>query len=219
MMDSSVERILLHINAVAGVTGCFVCNKNGEIVASALPGIFDQVILRAVAKAITQTFAGLAIAHRRKTADIDLVYAENRLIAKSLKDICLCMICVRSINLPLLNLTAETAARELTAALKGEVAEKPLPGREEGGPAAETVGAAFLGQLECDLARAIGPIANLVVNEKIQALGESRESFPWREANRLIEEVGGEITDEGKRTQFSGAALRALREQTKGNEA
>jgi predicted regulator of Ras-like GTPase activity (Roadblock/LC7/MglB family) len=211
-----MENILKDINAVAGVTGCFVCNSEGQVLASALPSVFDETILSTVGRTMTQTMAGLAIARRRKIVDIDLVYEQGRLIAKNLRDGCLCILCVRNINLPLLNLTADVAAKKLAAGLKGEVKEKPLSRREAKVPAGQPVEAAFLGQLEQELARAIGPMAALVIDEGLEALGESRESFPWDKATHLIEKVSTEIADAGKRRRFTEATLQALREKRKG---
>ena len=213
-----MENILKDINAVLGVTGCFVCDSEGQVLASALPNAFDETTLSTVGRTMTQTMAGLVTAHRRKIADIDLVYDQGRLIVKNLRDGCLCILCTRNINVPLLNLTANVAAKKLAAQLKGEVKEKLLPRREAKAPAGQPVEAAFLGQLEQELARAIGPMAALVIDEEIEALGESRESFPWDKATHLVEKVSTEIADEGKRLRFTEATLQALREQRKGDE-
>jgi len=108
-----MKDILKDINAVVGVTGCFICNDEGQVLASALPELFDETILSIVGRTMAQTIAGLATARRRKIADIDLVYDQGRLIAKNLGEGCLCILCVRHINVPLLNLTANVAAKKL----------------------------------------------------------------------------------------------------------
>ncbi len=121
-----MEAILKDINAVVGVTGCFVCDGKGQVSASALPELFDETILSAVGRTMSQTMAGLATARRRKVGDIDLVYGEGRLIAKNLGEGCLCILCVRNINVPLLNLTANVAAKKLSSLLKAGEAEKAV---------------------------------------------------------------------------------------------
>jgi len=108
-----MEDILKDINAVAGVTGSFVCNGEGQVLASALPELFDETILSAVGRTLAQTMVGPATARRREIGDIDLVYDQGRLIAKNLGEGCLCILCVRHINVPLLNLTANVAAKKL----------------------------------------------------------------------------------------------------------
>ncbi len=110
-----MQRILEDINGVLGVTGCFVCDGDGRVLASALPDVFDEVILTTVGRTITQTTAGLFVTRRRKVRDIDLLYAEGRVVVKPLREGCLCILCVRDINVPLLNLTANLAARRLAA--------------------------------------------------------------------------------------------------------
>ena len=209
-----MEDILKDINAVIGVTGSFVCNGEGQVSASALPDLFDETILSTVGRTMAHTMAGMANARRRKISDIDLVYNQGRLIAKNLGEGCLCILCVRNINMPLLNLTANVAAKKLAARLKGR--ERPSSRRKAKAPAGPPVNAAFLGQLEQELAREIGPMAALVIDEEIEALGESRESFPWDKATHLVEKVSTEIADEGKRLRFTEATLQALREQRKG---
>jgi len=117
-----MESILKDINAVVGVTGCFVCNDEGQVLASALPELFDETILSSVGRIMIQTMAGLATTRRRKTGDVDLIYSQGRFIAKNLREGCLCILCVRNINVPLLNLTASAVAKKLK-----KVAKKPEP--------------------------------------------------------------------------------------------
>jgi hypothetical protein len=123
-----MEDTLKDISAVVGVTGCFVCNGEGQMLVSALPDLFDETLLSTVGRTMAQTMAGLATARGRKIGDIDLVYDQGRLITKNLGEGCLCILCVCNINVPLLNLTANVAARKLSSLLKaGEVgAEKAV---------------------------------------------------------------------------------------------
>jgi predicted regulator of Ras-like GTPase activity (Roadblock/LC7/MglB family) len=118
-----MEDILKDINAVVGVTGSFVCNDEGQVSASALPDLFDKTILSTVGRTMAQTMAGLATARRRKIGDIDLVYDQGRLITKNIGEGCLCILCVRHINVPLLNLTANVAVKKLVQWIKTETAE------------------------------------------------------------------------------------------------
>ena len=117
-----MESILEDINVVVGVTGCFVCNKEGQVLASALPNPFDETTLANVGRTMTQTMSGLETARRRKVGDIDLVYDQGRLIAKNLGEGCLCILCARNTNVSLLNLTANVAAKRL-ATMMGERVE------------------------------------------------------------------------------------------------
>lgn len=113
-----MDRILQDVNAVVGVTGSFVCDEEGEVLARALPSVFDGATLSTVARIAAQTVAGLEAARRRKVTDLDLVYGDGRLVVKNLRNGCLCILCVRNINVPLLNLTANLAARKLSERTK-----------------------------------------------------------------------------------------------------
>jgi predicted regulator of Ras-like GTPase activity (Roadblock/LC7/MglB family) len=130
-----MEEILQDVNAVVGVTGSFVCDSDGEMLARALPEVFDDAVLSPVARTMAQTVAGLHTARRRKVGDIDLLYADSRLIVKGLgsEGGVLGIICVRRINVPLLNLTADVAVGKLRQRIKeidlsgAPVAATPAP--------------------------------------------------------------------------------------------
>ncbi|HAL60977.1 MAG TPA: hypothetical protein DCP08_01040 [Chloroflexi bacterium] len=113
-----MDRILQDVNGVVGVTGSFACDGEGEVLARALPSVFDGATLSTVARIAAQTVAGLETARRRKVTDMDLVYGDGRLVVKNLGNGYLCILCVRNINVPLLNLTANLAARKLSERLK-----------------------------------------------------------------------------------------------------
>jgi predicted regulator of Ras-like GTPase activity (Roadblock/LC7/MglB family) len=113
-----METALKDINAVVGVTGSFVCDDEGRIMAKLMPGIFDEHLLSPVARTIAQTITGLKVARRRKVGDIDLLYDQGRLIVKSLEEGYLCILCVKRINVPLLNMTANAAIKRLEQRIK-----------------------------------------------------------------------------------------------------
>lgn len=113
-----MENILKDVNTIIGVTGSFVCDDEGRILAKALPAIFDKDLLSPVSRTMVQTIAGLELSRRRKVGNIDLTYDQGRLIIKNLDEGCLCILCVRRINVPLLNLTANVAARKLRQKMK-----------------------------------------------------------------------------------------------------
>jgi len=120
-----MERILEDINAVVGVTGSFVCDSDGTLVACALPSVFDEASFLPAARTILQTIEGLETTRRRRVHELDLVFREGRMVVKNLRVGCLYVLCVRTINVPLLNLTANVAAKKLTEVLKEK--EPPRP--------------------------------------------------------------------------------------------
>jgi predicted regulator of Ras-like GTPase activity (Roadblock/LC7/MglB family) len=113
-----MENILKDINAVVGVTGSFVCNEDGQVLSKLMPSVFDSNMLLGVSRTMAQTIAGLKIAQQSDVGDIDLLYDDGRLVVKDVGDGCLCILCVKRINVPLLNLTANVAVKKLQAKLK-----------------------------------------------------------------------------------------------------
>jgi predicted regulator of Ras-like GTPase activity (Roadblock/LC7/MglB family) len=123
MEHGEMETVLRDINAVVGVTGSFVCDEEGHVIARLLPNVFDTNMLSPVGRTVAQTIAGLKIVSRRRVDDLDLVYDDGRLIVKNVGDGCLCVLCVKRVNVPLLNLTVNVAVKKLQEKLK----EAPPP--------------------------------------------------------------------------------------------
>ena len=113
-----MENILKDINAVVGVTGSFVCNEDGQVLSRLMPSVFDDQMLSNVSRTMAQTVAGLKIAQQSEVGDIDLLYNDGRLVVKDVGEGCLCILCVKRINVPLLNLTANVAAKKLGKMIK-----------------------------------------------------------------------------------------------------
>ncbi|MFQ5946318.1 MAG: roadblock/LC7 domain-containing protein [Anaerolineae bacterium] len=117
-----METILRDLNTVVGVTGSFVADSDGEVLARALPGVFDDDMLTTAARSAAQTILGLETTRRRKVGELDLVYQDGRLVTKRMKSGFLLILCIRNINVPLLNLTANVAARKLEGVMAGSAA-------------------------------------------------------------------------------------------------
>jgi len=113
-----MESLLNDVNAVIGVTGSFVGDRKGRILARVLPSVYDDGSLEIVARTMMQTFTGLETARRRKVGDIDMVFREGRLIMKPFSEGCLGIVCVPRFNIALLNLTANVTLRKIHEELK-----------------------------------------------------------------------------------------------------
>jgi DNA-binding Lrp family transcriptional regulator len=74
-----------------------------------------------------------------------------------------------------------------------------------------TVNGAFFDSIALELARAMGPMARLVIKDAVGALGETQESFPRERLADLIENVSEEIRDPNKRVRFQQVMLEAIR--------
>lgn len=120
-----MESLLTDVNAVIGVTGSFVADRKGKILARALPSIYDGASLELVARTMMQTFTGLETARRRKVGDIDIVFRDGRLLMKPFGDGCVGILTVPRINIALLNLTANVAVRKIHEEIKQRSAAQP----------------------------------------------------------------------------------------------
>jgi hypothetical protein len=79
----------------------------------------------------------------------------------------------------------------------------PLPGA--------TVEAAFFDEIANELAHAMGPLAAVIIEDEIAALGENRETFPRDRLADLVERVSAAIKDNERRLKFQRVMLEAIR--------
>jgi predicted regulator of Ras-like GTPase activity (Roadblock/LC7/MglB family) len=113
-----MESLLRDVNAVAGVTGSFIVDRKGKVLARALPPVYGGGSVETVALTMMQTFAGVETARRRKVGDIEMLFSEGRLIMKPFSEGCLGILCVPRMNVALLNLTANVAVRNVDGEVK-----------------------------------------------------------------------------------------------------
>mgnify|MGYP000199750548 CR=1 FL=1 len=71
----------------------------------------------------------------------------------------------------------------------------------------------FWKKLEEELSKAIGPIATLVIDDKLDEFGISKEHFPQKYLYTLVEKVEVEISDQSDRKQFQRAMLDFIKQR------
>ncbi len=77
----------------------------------------------------------------------------------------------------------------------------------------ETVHEDFIPTIEAELEKALGPVAQSIVDADIARLGESRSAFPQDRAQAFVKSIAEEISDEAKRAEFEQGVLEvSLRE-------
>ena len=81
-----------------------------------------------VSRTLVQTLGGIELARKRKVGDLDLGFAGGRLLVKSLAPGCLCILTVKRVNIPLVNMTANVAVKKLKE-LRKEIAPAAEPAR------------------------------------------------------------------------------------------
>jgi predicted transcriptional regulator len=78
-------------------------------------------------------------------------------------------------------------------------------------PPSATVDGTFFDGLTKELARMVGPLASIIVEDEIAALGENRDDFPRDKLADLVERVSEAIKDNTKRVAFQRLMLEAIR--------
>lgn len=78
-------------------------------------------------------------------------------------------------------------------------------------PPGESVDAEFFTEITRELARAMGPLASIIIEDEIVALGEKADDFPRDKLADLVERVSEAIKDNTKRVNFQRLMLEAIR--------
>jgi len=73
---------------------------------------------------------------------------------------------------------------------------------EQKAPAKKRVGDGFFPMLEHELKRVMGPMASLIIEDKLAELGESKEFFSQDQVNLFVELLSEEIPNEQKKKEF-----------------
>jgi predicted regulator of Ras-like GTPase activity (Roadblock/LC7/MglB family) len=230
-----MELILREINIVVGVAGSFFCLSDGSLVATTMPASFTATQLEKSALVASQTFYALETYGQRVT-EADLIYDSHRLLLKNLLCGILAILCARNINLPLLNLTINEAAKKITAELKPQATQDAITSSTAGlsvavpnvavaevlpGLILETarsnnvitpgcIDIKFFDELTRELVLIMGATAHFVIDDEMHELGETRANFPQVRVVELVERISGSIRDEPKRARFRQIILKAL---------
>lgn len=122
-----MESLLKDIYSVVGVTGTFVCGKDGNVLAQIMPENFEATRLAVSARVVGQTFQALETTGH-PIEDVDLAYDKGRLLLKNLQGGVLAIVCARNVNVPLLNLTASVTVQKLAEQLKSAAPEPVASG-------------------------------------------------------------------------------------------
>ena len=70
----------------------------------------------------------------------------------------------------------------------------------------------FFSILEERLAEYLGPVAGVLINDTVRAMGEAKQHFPCRRAAELVDHLAREISSPAKRKRFR-SSLQSLVEQ------
>ncbi len=201
-----MKAILDDLNDIPGVNGAFVCDAEGKVLASSLQKPIAQDLLDGVAKSLSRTVAGVRTLQGKGSPDIEMVFESSVLILKPLDPGSLCILCVPKVNIPMLNLTANMAVRQLKKALAGGGTAAPAVPAAGG----TRISAAALAQIEHELAVAVGPVAVLMVDETLSKLRCTRETLTEAQSAAFLDGISAEIPDAAKKAHFMESARRIL---------
>ncbi len=112
------EALLRELHTVPGVEGGFLLDEEGNLQGSTLPERYPPEALAAVARIAARTLSALETS-RRRVHEVDLVFAEGRLILRRIPGGILGVACARAMNRPLLDLALGPVIRSLGAGIKG----------------------------------------------------------------------------------------------------
>ena len=84
---------------------------------------------------------------------------------------------------------------------------------EQAAEAIDAVDADFMDTLKRQLSLAIGPLAQILIEDAANDLGQSMARFPIRRAPELVESLSREIQREDKRSAFKQAMVRKIKEK------
>ena len=113
----ALEELLREANTIPGVEGSFLLDENGVVQASTLPARYPAESLASAARIAARALGALE-ASRRRVQEVEMVFAEGRLILRRIPAGYLGICCARQINRPLLDLALNPVIRSLTTALK-----------------------------------------------------------------------------------------------------
>ncbi|HOW55053.1 MAG TPA: DUF4388 domain-containing protein [Syntrophorhabdaceae bacterium] len=78
-----------------------------------------------------------------------------------------------------------------------------------------TVNGNFFPIIETELRKVMGPIASIIIDDKLADFGESRDAFPEDRLPPFVQSVGEEITDKTKRASFTRSMTEFLARKQK----
>lgn len=193
-----METILEEVNSLVGVSGSFVCNDQGVVLASVVETDVNKSDLPDVGTILLKTLKGLISISGRDHIELDLVYDDHRVLVRKIEDGCLCILSVREVNLPILHASADRAMERLERSV--EVFSSNLGDKDL---------SEIIEKMKAIVDENLGTHADKVI-KMIDESSESRES---------LESVCDEIEDatrlfiDKKKSKEMTAAMRALLEE------
>ena len=113
-----MQEILQHINSIEGVIGSAVFSPKGEVLVHAFPALIDTVSLKKAAALTLECAHGLQISQSLDV--LDMRFSDGRVVVKRFPGAMLFLLCAKNINLQVLAITLNLAAKKLEAKIAVE---------------------------------------------------------------------------------------------------
>jgi predicted regulator of Ras-like GTPase activity (Roadblock/LC7/MglB family) len=115
---------LATLKDVGGITGSFIFNRLGHVVARELPAMFDDMALSEASGRLTRLHETFAAAGDRVEVVV-LRFRDHKLYVKTLAGGVLCIISDGSVNMPALRMAASLVGRRIASALDSVASALP----------------------------------------------------------------------------------------------
>lgn len=147
---NDLDAVLKQLNSILGVVGSFVHTDEGKIVTQLTPRYTDEQAERA-ARIAHQALRTLEASGVRLT-DLDLTFGQGYVVLKNLRGGVLGIVCARNVNVPLVHLNVNLAAKKLSDVLQPRAPTTRRKSEPATTPAATTESISFL-ELEAEWRR------------------------------------------------------------------
>ena len=127
-----MQTLLQQITAIDGVIGCSLYDEQGKILAAACPLVLDEAQLGTAAGMMVDCLHALQVS--QTLAGMELRFAEGRMLIRPLKGAFINVLCSKTVNLSMVNITLNLALRKLEQML-------PQPGSAPAAAAAVSMAA------------------------------------------------------------------------------
>lgn len=106
-----MQTLLQQITAIDGVIGCSLYDEQGKILAAACPLVLDESQLGIAAGAMLDCLHALQVS--QILSGMELRFSEGRMLIRPLKGAYINVLCSKTVNLSMVNITLNLALRKL----------------------------------------------------------------------------------------------------------
>ena len=207
---------LKHLNRVLRVYGSFVNNEEGELVAHIMPKGFSVKMLTETGQQALQGFQGIE-ANGFTITRVTWDYENYLIISQRISGGIISVLCDKSISMPLLNLTFNLVIKKIESIMESGSVEPVIEEEEikEKLPVGTAVEPKFFDLIEVHLAKFIGPMATIMVDEGINEMREERDNFPISKISDLVKVVSKKINNQKKQEEFLALMIDPVEELIK----